>query len=167
MARNAIARETGVSASTVSKIAAEAGVAFDRSMTAAAVEAHRVDLAESRQLLAEKMMRAAHSLVDSIGDPYEVFNFGGKDNTFNSHRFDKPPVEVQRNILTTAGIAFDKATRILEKAPEADTAAEVRDAVLGFAMGLKGLFGNDDTYGQVTDDSSGTEHVPGDGEPRP
>lgn len=114
VARNEIARQCGVSPTTVTRIAKAEGLAFDRSATKVAVAAHKVDLAESRQLLAEKMLIAAHGMLDSIDSPYEVFNFGGKDNTFNSHTFDTPPVEVKRNILTTAGIAFDKASRIVE-----------------------------------------------------
>ena len=46
-----------------------------------------------------------------------------------------------------------------------DTTAEARAAIVGFREGLKGLFGPDDTYGQVSDDASGSEDVPVDGEP--
>lgn len=48
-----------------------------------------------------------------------------------------------------------------------DTSAEVRAALTGFKEGLRGLFGTDDTYGQVTDGDPSPEDVPGDGEPRP
>jgi len=48
-----------------------------------------------------------------------------------------------------------------------DTSAEVRAALTGFKEGLRGLFGADDTYGQVTDGDPSPEDVPGDGEPRP
>ncbi|WOF23633.1 hypothetical protein N8K70_02835 [Microbacterium betulae] len=102
MSRNSIAKTVGLYGAVVTKIAKQLGLSFDRSATAAAVEAHRVDLAESRQLLAEKMMAAAHGLLDSLDSPYEVFNFGGKDNTFNSHTLQTSPVEVKRSIMTTA-----------------------------------------------------------------
>ncbi|MGI6878818.1 hypothetical protein [Microbacterium sp. gxy059] len=154
MSRNAIAKEIGYSGATVTNVAKALGLSFDRSSTEAAVKAHRVDLAESRQLLAEKMMREAHAMLDALSQPYEVFNFGGKDNTFNSHTFDTPPVEVKRNVLTTAGIAFDKATRIVEKAPEEDVTAEVKAAIAGFTAGLDHLF-EGDTYGQVADAGDG------------
>lgn len=48
-----------------------------------------------------------------------------------------------------------------------DTSAEVRAALVGFKEGLRGLFGQDDTYGQVSDGDASPEDVPGDGEPRP
>ena len=59
---------------------------------------------------------------------------------------------------------IDQRARFLglyDRKPD-DTTAEARAAILGFKEGLKGLFGEDDTYGQVTDGSA--EHVPGDGE---
>lgn len=148
MTRNAASREFGIAAATVTKIAKAEGISFDRAKTAAAVEAHRIDLAASRQLLAEKMMTAAHEMLDDLAKPYVVYNFGGKDNTFNSHEFATPPVEVKRNIMTTAGIAFDKATRIVEKDSGEDVSVEVRQALLDFGAGLKGLF-EGDSYGRV------------------
>lgn len=45
-----------------------------------------------------------------------------------------------------------------------DTTAEARAAIHGFREGLKGLFTEHDTYGQVSDDASGSEDVPVDGE---
>lgn len=62
---------------------------------------------------------------------------------------------------------IDQRARFLglyERKPE-DPTADVKGALLDFAAGLKGLF-DGDSYGQVTDDSSGTGHVPGDSEPR-
>lgn len=63
----------------------------------------------------------------------------------------------------------DQRARLLglyDQKPE-DPTADVKGALLDFAAGLKGLFGTDDSYGQVTDDSSGTADVPGDSEPGP
>jgi hypothetical protein len=58
-----------------------------------------------------------------------------------------------------------KFVGLYEKKPE-DGAAEVRGAIAGLLATMADAL-KDDNYGQVTDDSSGTEHVPGDGEPRP
>jgi hypothetical protein len=61
----------------------------------------------------------------------------------------------------------DQRARLLglyEQKPE-DPTAEVRGALLDFAAGLKGLFGPADSYGQVSDDPSGTVDVPVDSEP--
>jgi hypothetical protein len=57
-----------------------------------------------------------------------------------------------------------KFLNLYDRQPE-DPTANVRGALLDFAAGLKGLFGPDDTYGQVTDDSPSAEDVPSDSEP--
>lgn len=124
MSRNAIAKAVGIGAATVTKIIADAGFKFDRSQTAAAVKAHTFDLAASRLQLAEKMMTVAHTMLDSASSPYTVFNFGGKDNTYEEHTLDTPPVEAKRSMVVTAGIAFDKATKVLEKSTEGIGRAE-------------------------------------------
>lgn len=113
--RNDIARQVGISAGSVTNICKHADRSFDRSATKQATEARQIDLAAGRTRLAEKMLAASEGMLDGIDKPYEVFNFGGKDNSFNSHVFDTPPVEVRRNIITTAAITFDKLTRIVER----------------------------------------------------
>jgi transposase-like protein len=115
VARNEIARRTSVSTATVSRIAKAEGLSFDRSMTAQATEARVIDLAALRVELAEKMGTAASRLMDTIDSEYLVYNFGGKDNTYEEHTLEQAPIEVKRSIVVTAGIAFDKLTRIVEK----------------------------------------------------
>lgn len=65
--------------------------------------------------LAEKTLHRSEQVLDTIDGPYLVYNFGGKDNTCEEHTLAKPPVEVQRNAVVTAGIAFDRLTRIVER----------------------------------------------------
>jgi transposase-like protein len=115
LARNEIARRTGVSTATVSRIAEAEGLSFDRSQTSAATKARSVDLAALRLELAEEMASAARDMLRSRDKPYLVYNFGGKDNTYEEHTLDSAPVEVKRSIVVTAGIAFDKLTRIVER----------------------------------------------------
>jgi len=114
-ARNEIARRVGISAGSVTNICRDAGLTFDRSETKHATEARQVDLAAGRIRLAEKMLAASEDMLDRIDDEYVVYNFGGKDNTFEQRTLDSAPVEVRRNVITTAGITFDKLTRIVEK----------------------------------------------------
>jgi hypothetical protein len=117
----------------VSRWAKEEGLAFDRAQTAQAVAAHTIDLAAGRQRLAEKMLARAEQLLDSLDNPYVVYSFGGRDNVYNEHKLDKPPVEVIRNAVTTAGITFDKLTRIVEKDPDVSGA---ESAVRALQAGL-------------------------------
>lgn len=115
LARNEIARRVGISAGSVTNICRDAGLTFDRSETKQATEARQVDLAAGRIRLAEKMLAASEDMLDRIDDEYVVYNFGGKDNTFEQRTLDSAPVEVRRNVITTAGITFDKLTRIVER----------------------------------------------------
>ena len=111
----AIARELDVSPATVSRWAKDEGILFDRSQTAMAVRAHTVDLAEDRLLLARMMVVNAVDSIQMLDEPFEVFNFGGKDNDFNSHILDSAPMDARRSAQVIAGVAFDKATRVIEK----------------------------------------------------
>lgn len=112
---NAIARELGFSPSTVSEWAKREGLAFDRSQTDIAVRAHVTDLREMQTLLAKKAAVAASDLLDQLDGTYLVWSFGGKDNTYEEHTLDRPPVEVVRSTVVTAGIAIDKASKVLDQ----------------------------------------------------
>lgn len=127
LARNEIARRVQISAGSVTNICRDAGLTFDRSETKQATEARQVDLAAGRIRLAEKMLAASEDMLDRIDDEYLVYNFGGKENDYNEHLLESAPVEVRRNIITTAGITFDKLTRIVEKS---DTGLEQAVGVL-------------------------------------
>lgn len=125
--RNEIARLVGISAGSVTNICRAHDRSFDRSETKQATAARSVDLAAGRIRLAEKMLKVAEDMIDRIDEPYLVYSFGGRDNDYNEHTLDSAPVEVRRNIITTAGITFDKLTRIVEKS---DTGLEEAVGVL-------------------------------------
>lgn len=125
LSASAIARELGVAKSTVSRWAKADGISFDRSKTAEAVAAKSIDLAAGRQELAELMLAESKSMLKKLNEPYLVYNFGGKDNTYEEHELDSAPVEVRRNAITMAGITFDKLTRIVEKDPDVSGAQSV------------------------------------------
>ncbi len=116
LSRNAISRQTGLSGSTVTRIVAASGGAFDRAKTKRALEARQVDMAAERLALGAEMMEAAREALRELKGPVLVHNFGGKDNTFATATLDKAPMAMRREALTAAGIAFDKATRIVERA---------------------------------------------------
>lgn len=112
---NAIAKKLKCAPSTVSRWAQAEGLSFDRAQTAAAVEAHTIDLAAERLLLAEELMEAGRTALREIKGPVVVYNFGGKDNTFRSRKLDRAPMSMRREAITAGAIAFDKASRIVEK----------------------------------------------------
>jgi len=115
MTRNAIARELGIAGSTVTRICHEAGRQFDREKATLSLRAAKVDIEEERLLLSKKMMVAAHDMIDALDGPHLVYNFGGKDNDYNEHLLDTAPVETRLSAMRAASLAFDKATRIIER----------------------------------------------------
>ena len=127
LARNEIARRVGISAGSVTNICRAADRTFDRSETSKATDARKIDLAAGRTRLAEKMLAVAEGMLDSVDQPYLVYNFGGKDNTYEEHLLDSAPFEVRQRALTGAGVTFDKLTRIVEKS---DTGLERAVGVL-------------------------------------
>ncbi|GAA4175810.1 hypothetical protein [Gryllotalpicola koreensis] len=116
LARNDIARIMNRSGWTVTQMAKSAGVSFDRSITIAATAARSSDLAEKRSVLAEEMVEAAfQALIEVRKKPYLVGAFGGRDGTWHEQYLESAPVAEIRQALTSAGIAFDKASRIVER----------------------------------------------------
>lgn len=101
MGRKALAAELGLGNSTVTRIAKALGLDFSRAKTAVAIQARSIDLAAGRHRLAEKMLGRAEQMLDDLDGPYLVYAFGGKENV--DSELEKPPVEMQRTAVTTAG----------------------------------------------------------------
>ena len=112
LTRNAIAREIGRAASTVSKIAREIGLTFDRSRTAEATRAKVADAKDRRAQLTLDLLADAERLRAQMWEPCTIHNFGGKDNTYNSHDVDEPPFRDKRDIAHTVSLLLDKHIRL-------------------------------------------------------
>ena len=81
-------------------------------------------------------MEAGRVALREIKGPVTVYNFGGKDNTFEERTLESAPMSMRREALTAAGIAFDKATRIVENTGEGTDDAKSMLAKLGEALGI-------------------------------
>lgn len=112
LARNEIARQLQVSATTVTKYA-PAG-SFDRAATQKAVRAHSVDMAARRAALAEQLLRDAERLRAQIWQPALVYNFGGKDNTYEEHTLQEQPVDGKRALMQTVATAMTTHLRLVD-----------------------------------------------------
>lgn len=106
--RNEIAREHNRSPSSISKIAHAAGLNFDRSKTEVATKAKQADNRARRAELAPRFLDKAEEALDQIAGalarmsgPTLVYNFGGRDNTYEEHVLDSPPTEVLRAAAAT------------------------------------------------------------------
>lgn len=64
--RNEISRRTGIGNTTVTKIAARAGLTFDRTKTARGVEAHSIDMAARRAKIIERQYGRIEKILDRL-----------------------------------------------------------------------------------------------------
>jgi len=136
-----LAQRHGVSESTVRRIVQEDteiqgfGSPQTRARTEKATEALKLSLAQRREKLAEAFLTEAERAIrDANADEYQVFNFGGKDNTFEMRSIHFVPVKDRQILLTTAAIAADKHKML----DQYDADARDADAVSAWIAGLSG-----------------------------
>lgn len=114
MPRNAIARELTIAPSSVSKIAADAGLTFDRAtQTASATAARQHDLKVRRLELIDELMSKATDHLVAIDQPFLAFNFGGKDNSYEEHTLDRAPTGDILNLHRAASLALKDARELI------------------------------------------------------
>ncbi|MFH8345026.1 helix-turn-helix domain-containing protein [Streptomyces sp. NPDC018045] len=142
--RNQIAREIGRSGSTVSKIARDLNLSFERGPEViAATEARRIDLAARRQQLAEMLHQDAERLRAQLWEPCTIGAFGGKDNQWSEVTLDRPQFSDQRQILAATSIAVDRSLR-LAPAEGGEGADQVRSMLGTLGDVLTGAFADDE-----------------------
>jgi hypothetical protein len=99
---NEIARLTGRSPSTVTKVANETGHRFGHSNLARAHEARSAYSAERRAELAAKLTERAEQLLDEMDGKFVAYSFGGRDNDYNEHEFESPPIDAKFTMIRAA-----------------------------------------------------------------
>ena len=112
--RNEVAREFGRAAGTVTAIANEAGLSFDRAPVAAAIEARLVDHKARRLALVEALYDDADWMRQKLRERHTVHGFT-KDGEFVTGEIELPTAGDMRAYMTAVGIALDKAL-VLERA---------------------------------------------------
>lgn len=135
--RNEIARQVGVSTSSVSGIVQRAGLSFDTSGIKAATEARQTRLRAARASTAEKLLTKANELLDEIDEPFLAFNIGGKDNIYTEHELEHAPTVDKKNLVQAASTALGRHLDL----ERYDTDEGARDAQamlarLGEALGV-------------------------------
>lgn len=112
--RNAIARELHIAPSTVSRIAADAGLTFERAnQTASATAARQHDMKVRRLELIEELMSKAVDHLVAIDQPFLAFNFGGKENEYNEHELERAPTGDILNLHRAASLALKDARDLI------------------------------------------------------
>jgi Helix-turn-helix domain len=103
-----IAAALGRSKSAVSRQCKAMGLVFDRAQTKAATRAKVADNASRRADTSRRFLEKANELLDMMDQPHVAYSFGGRDNTYVEHAFEKPPVDALRSLMQSAAQAFDK-----------------------------------------------------------
>lgn len=113
--RNEIARRMGRSGRTVSRLADDLGLDFERGeRTRAATEAKKVDAAARRAQLALDLLSDAARLRQQLWQPTIVYSFGGRDNTYEEHTLPEPPHADKLRLVQAVSIAADRSLKLDE-----------------------------------------------------
>lgn len=127
----ATARALGRPVSTVVRVAKREGLSWDRSKTAKAVAAHTVDMAARRAQLAQDLLDDARRLREQLWQPTTVFNFGGKDNTYNERELDEAPADIKRTLMQASTTALTAHLRLVDHDSDGGL-GEARSVLDGF-----------------------------------
>lgn len=139
MGRNEIARTLGRAQRTISVFCAAEGLEFDCTWTEEATRHRMAQLAEKRTILAEALTDDALKLTEQVWQPSVIYNFGGKDNTYEYEEVPEPPADAKKNLMASAGIAIEKSLKLVP--PAVDNGAEEARSMLGKLMtGLQAVY---------------------------
>lgn len=134
---NAIAKELGVSPSTISGWAKKAGLSFARKQTEAAVHAHRIDRAAARADIIDRMYKRSQSVLDRLEAEVYVYYIAVPGSGMERVEDSEPPAVDERNLASAIGVYVDKATRLeLVDGDAGEAAARGMLADLGSFLGL-------------------------------
>lgn len=140
MGRNAIAREVGIGAASVTAIAEAAGLAFDWRSTELAVRARQVELGMMRAELAQAAMVRAFEALDAFSAPTVRVDFSPASDTrsaeYHEHVSDGPTISDQRNLATIFGILTQRATDLMRTADGGGVNGQAASMLDGLAAGL-------------------------------
>jgi hypothetical protein len=134
--RNEIARTLKLAAATITKLAQQQGLSFDRAPTAQATEARKTEAAGRRAELELAYLAEARMLIEELRAPVLVYNFGGKDNSYEEQLHDEPDAASKLKLMQASGIAVDRALKLADT--DASTGLPAAKSMLGaLAAGLR------------------------------
>ncbi|TDC42080.1 helix-turn-helix domain-containing protein [Micromonospora sp. KC213] len=149
LSRNAIAEQIARSGRTVSRLAGEMGLSFDRARTRAATEAKKDDARAKRAQLANDLLDDAARLRRQLWQPADYVDHGGKEYDRVDWTLDEPTFADKLKIMQAVGIAADKAVRLDEY--DADPGIDAAKSMLGALA--KGLGAAYDQLNQASTDA--------------
>jgi len=121
----AIAKALGRSRSSIDRRLRALETGIDRTSTVAATQARIVDGKARRAVLREQLLGDAERMREQLFAPTTVFNFGGKDNTYEEREVERPPFADQLKIAQ----AVSTLVGTLERLEKLDADSGIVEAV--------------------------------------
>jgi len=118
------AKAMGRNESVVKDHAKALGLSWNRDVPMAATKAQQADLRARRARFSEELMTDLERLKQQMFRPVTVYNFGGKDNTFEEAVIDQPPIADQLRLVQ----AMQVGVSTIEKIEKMDADQGVADA---------------------------------------
>lgn len=136
--RNDIVRETGLSAGTVTNIARDLGLTFDRAAVATATHARKADLAARRTALIERYYEQAEAILDRLDRTEHTLKEVSLGKVVTYQAADLPPQDVKA-LIQASGAAVSQAVK-LEQVDATDGADTARSLIGQLAEGLTAAY---------------------------
>ncbi|MBP5883164.1 helix-turn-helix domain-containing protein [Streptomyces scabiei] len=139
--RNEIARRIGRGPRTVSEYCKREGLSFDRTATAAATEAKKIDAKARRAALIDRAYTRAERIFDRLeADVVDGYKFTSTTvNGIETERLDHVPAPEERSLATAVGQYLTQAAKL--EALDSDGGVEDAESMLGKLMvGLKAAY---------------------------
>jgi len=132
-----IAKQTGCSRNTVSRIAQSVGHEWGRHNLARAQEAQKAYGAEWRAEFAKRLAERCEALLADFDGEYLVYNFGGRENTYSEHLLEAPPTEVKERTMKAIRLGLQTVLDI-DRHDRPDDSMAVVDEWLAALKGERG-----------------------------
>ena len=137
LTRNDIARQTGVSAGTVTNVCKANDLTFDRSATINATQAKVADNKARRAAITERLYKRAEAILDRLEAPTYMVRMMGPTGSEKVHD-EAPPAGDERNLATSIAVYLDKATKLEDYDRSGDESGAAVDKWLAHMMGGDG-----------------------------
>ena len=137
LSRNDIARQTGVSAGTVTNVCKANDLTFDRSATINATHAKVADNKARRAAIIGRLYARTEKILDRLEADVYVYTVTTKDSVEKVEDV-APPAGDERNFATSIAVYLDKATKLEDYDRTGDESGAAVDKWLAFMMGGDG-----------------------------
>lgn len=138
--RNAIAEAIGRSGASVSKIAKELGLSFDRSKVKAATEAKVADARARRAALMLNLLDDAAKLRAQLWVPHTYVDHGGKDFVRAEWTQPEPSSADKLKLMQATAAAANTSMRLDEHDTVGDDVDEAKSMIGALAAGLQAAY---------------------------